>query len=421
MTNFKYLELLKNQKSLSLYIHIPFCLTKCYYCAFYSEAKACWNREDVSLYLDKLNQELDLLKAKYTKPFETVFIGGGNPGILTVEQLRNLLINIGPSKETTFEINPESLTQEHLSLFEDGLATRLSVGIQSFNDNILKILGRKARFKDNLKAVEFCKKLDSLKIDSSTNYFVKNQIISKAEFNKLDVQIKYSFDLMVALPTQALSSCIEDIDILVNNCNLKHLSLYCLTVEEGTYLYSLVKDKKIKHNSDLFEKDLLENIWDYLLRLGFTHYEVSNFTKDNNRCLHNLRYWTLSPYFSLGCSAASTIYDDNSLIRITNSSNKDKYISTPPYSDLEVENLSKSEFLEEYLIVSLRNKRGLNFAFMDKQFNINKDLLISVFSKINKDFYIVNEDSLCLSENGFLLLDTIILDVSLALDKIINN
>ncbi len=418
MIEFKYLKLLDNQESLSLYIHIPFCQSKCYYCAFYSEDNSCWDEENIKLYLNKLNKELALLKLNYSKNFETVFIGGGNPGVLSVDQLRNLLINIGPSKETTFEINPESLTNEHISLFKEGLVTRVSIGIQSFNDNILKILGRGARKKDNLKALEFCNKLDSLDIDLNDNYFIKNKMISYEQYLSLGTKIKYSFDLMSALPTQKLQDCIEDINILNNNCNLSHLSLYCLSVEEGTYLYSLVKNKQIKKNSDLFEKDILENLWNYLNTLGFHHYEISNFAKDDNKCLHNLRYWTLSPYISLGSSSASTIYDDDRLIRLTNISNKEKYINSELFDYYEEEVLSKSQFLDEYLIVSLRNKNGLNFDYLKNIFNVSKADLIKAFSKIDSNYYIINNDAISLTEEGFLLLDTIILDISIGLNSL---
>jgi oxygen-independent coproporphyrinogen-3 oxidase len=419
MIDFKYLKLLNNQESLSLYVHIPFCQSKCYYCAFYSEDNSCWDEENIKLYLDKLHKELDLLKSNYSKTFETVFIGGGNPGVLSVAQLRDLLINIGPSKETTFEINPESLTNEHLSLFKEGLATRVSIGIQSFNDNILKILGRGARKKDNLKALEFCNKLDLLDIDISDNYFIKNNIIKAEKYLSFGVKIKYSFDLMSALPTQKLQDCIEDINILINNCSLKHLSLYCLSVEEGTYLYSLVKKQKIKKNSDLFEKDILENLWKYLNKLGFEHYEISNFAKEDNKCLHNLRYWTLSPYISLGSSAASTIYDNDKLIRLTNISNKENYINSDLFDYYEEEILDKNQFLDEYLIVSLRNKKGLNFHYLKNKFNISKDVVTKAFSKIDSNYYIVDKDTIKLSEEGFLLLDTIILDISLAFEDLV--
>ncbi len=420
MIDFKYLKLLKQQNTLSLYIHIPFCVTKCYYCAFYSEDKNCWDKDTVNSYISKLNKELFVLKENYDNFFETVFIGGGNPGVLSIEQLRNLLINIGPSRETTFEINPESLTLDHLRLFKEGLATRISVGIQSFNDDILKILGRNARRKDNLKALQFCKTLDSLKIVINDNYFIKNNIISEEEYKKSNTTIKYSFDLMSSLPTQKLEDSINDIDTINSICDLKHLSLYCLSVEEGTDLYRLVENKKINKNSDLFEKDLLENLWAHLSKLGYEHYEVSNFTKDKNYCLHNLRYWNLSPYISLGSTSASTIYDKETLIRINNTASIKDYNNSPLFSFYDDEILNKAQFLDEYLIVSLRNNRGLNYDSMEKHFNITKGMLLKAFSKINKENYVVDQDSLYLNEEGIILLDTIILTISIELEKLKN-
>lgn len=415
-----YLELLDKQDSLSLYLHIPFCNAKCYYCAFYSEDKKCWNDDKIDLYINKLSKEIKIIKSYYKKPFDTVFIGGGNPGVLGYDRLRQLLILIGPSKETTFEINPESLSNEYINLFKEGLATRVSVGIQSLDDKILKILGRKARYEDNIKAISIIHELEDLEVNIEDNYFINKNIISKEEYKALNIEIKYSFDLMTSLPTQTSDDTIKDLYEIVSKIDLLHFSLYCLTVEEGTYLYSLVKDKKIKKNNDLFEKDLLEKLWSDLNDLGFYHYEVSNFTMHENQCLHNLRYWDLSPYVGLGCSAASTIYDDDKLIRITNTSNIDSYNSNELFEEYEVEHLNKKEHLEEYLIVGLRNKRGIKYNYLNKYFGIEKETIIQSFRILEKDLYEINLDSINISEKGFIILDKIILDISINLDKILN-
>lgn len=421
MIELKYLQLLEKQETLSLYIHIPFCTTKCYYCAFYSEDNKCWSEKDIDMYLDKLFKEIDLLKQFYNKNFDTVFIGGGNPGTLSLSNLRKLLIKIGPSKETTFEINPESLSRDYLTLFKEGLATRISIGIQSFDEKILKLLGRSARKQDNLKALEFCRELDNLKLELSENYFIKNKIINISDYKKLNTKIKYSFDLMSSLPTQSIKDSINDINILVENTKLTHISLYCLTIEEGTYLYSLVNDKIIDTNNDLYEKDMLKQLWNYLANIGFKHYEVSNFAKNDDMCEHNLRYWKLKPYISLGSSSASSIYDNKKLIRLTNTSSYKEYINNDLLENYEIEQLNLNQFLDEYIIVSLRNKDGLNFDFLKKYFNLSKQVVISAFSKYDNSLYIINNDSINLSESGFIILDTIILEISLYFeDKIIH-
>jgi len=413
MIDLKYLQLLEKQNTLSLYIHIPFCTTKCYYCAFYSEDNKCWNAKDIDMYLDKLFKEIDLLKKFYNKNFDTVFIGGGNPGTLPLSLFRKLLIKIGPSRETTFEINPESLSSDYLTLFKEGLATRISIGIQSFDDNILKLLGRKARKEDNLKALEFCRDLDNLKLDLNDNYFIKNKLIDKITYIKLNTKIKYSFDLMSSLPTQSIKDSINDINILVENTKLTHLSLYCLTIEEGSYLYSLVNNKKINTNSDLYEKDMLKKLWDYLDTLDFKHYEISNFAKNGDICEHNLRYWKLKPYISLGSSSASSIYNCNKLIRLTNTSSYKEYINNNLLENYEIEKLNLNQFLDEYIIVSLRNKDGLAFDYLEEYFKLSKQTVISAFSKYDKSLYNINSDSISLTESGFIILDTIILEISL--------
>lgn len=421
MIDLKYLQLLEKQESLSLYIHIPFCTTKCYYCAFYSEDNKCWNEKDINMYLDKLFKEIDLLKQFYNKNFDTVFIGGGNPGTLTLPNLRKLLIKIGPSKETTFEINPESLTSDYLTLFKEGLATRISIGIQSFDDHILKLLGRNARKEDNFKALKFCRDLDNLKLDLNDNYFIKNKLIDKTSYIELNTKIKYSFDLMSSLPTQSIKDSINDINILVDNTKLTHLSLYCLTVEEGSYLYSLVNNKKINTNNDLYEKDMLKKLWAYLESINFNHYEVSNFAKNNDICEHNLRYWKLKPYISLGSSSASSIYNNGNLIRLNNTSSYKEYINNDLLENYEIEELNLNQFLDEYIIVSLRNNEGLSFNFLEKYFKLPKEIVISAFSKYDKSIYNINCDSISLTESGFIILDTIILEISLYFeDKLIS-
>jgi len=197
---------------LSLYLHIPFCTTCCSYCAFYSEPIN-ENTAFLNAYVDRLEQEI-LAVASRVERFATIFIGGGNPGSLSAEQLRRLLVaaKAGLSDEVTVEMNPETFSEAFFDVFSEGLVTRLSMGIQSMDDATLNRLGRNARRCDNLRGINLAQKAHEA------------------------YGIELSFDLMVCLPGQTVDDAISDLKEVLTLSEADHISLYCLTVEEGTEL-----------------------------------------------------------------------------------------------------------------------------------------------------------------------------------------
>lgn len=413
----------KNNKTLSLYVHIPFCTSKCEYCAFYSEPIENWNKNDiVSLYLEKLIKEIKKVrKARKNVPFDTVFIGGGNPGSLSIKQLRELLINIGPSNETTFEINPESYCskfEDYNNIFKEGLATRLSMGIQSVNDETLKTLGRNATRNINLKALALVRKLTSIKVNRADNYFLKYNLYKNDQVPHIE-NIEISLDLMSCIPGQSLKMAKSDIDFVKHIANPNHISLYCLTVEEGTALKNRVDDDKLAIMNDEEQGAHLNSLWEYLNQQGYTHYEISNFEKNNKECKHNMRYWNLDSSIGIGTHAASTLFNKKGeLIRLYQDTNFTEYIENEVFSSYEKEILDRDKRFEEYLIVALRTKKGLNKKILAQKYKISNAKLSKMLLKIDKKYFSENEEFVFLNEMGFMLLDSITLSLSMAYDQL---
>jgi oxygen-independent coproporphyrinogen-3 oxidase len=417
----KLLKLTASSDMISLYIHIPFCSTKCDYCAFYSESQSHWNKDDiVERYLDRLNKEISAVKISLkNKPFESVFIGGGNPGSLSINQLRSLLINIGPSLETTFEINPESFIEDfdgYKKIFSDGLATRLSMGIQSMDDSVLNILNRNASKDDNLKALSFANELSSIKIDRDFNYFINNNLYSNSLVPVID-RIEISLDLMTCLPTQTLEMAKNDIEAVTRIANPNHLSLYCLTVEEGTKLKDRVGLGDVKVMNEDEQTEHLNALWSYLKQSGYDHYEVSNFSKNGKECAHNNKYWTLKSYIGLGSHSASTLYDGNELVRLYNDSTFNEFIKGDVFSGYQEEIIDIPIQRDEYLLVALRTSKGISIDILNQKYNIEEDVLNKSLASVDSSLYNQNEHFVWLNEQGFMLLDSIVLSLSLGLDN----
>jgi oxygen-independent coproporphyrinogen-3 oxidase len=380
--------------NLSLYVHIPFCNSCCSYCAFYSEPKGSWIGYSDS-YVDRLEQEILFYAEKLHKPFETIFFGGGNPGCLSFEQLERLLKAsqlFGQSRECTIEMNPESFSPAFFPLFEQKLVSRLSMGIQSMHDSSLKSMGRNASKSDNLQGIAFANQVRQL------------------------YGTDLSFDLMTCIPGQTIEQALEDIDTLVSLSDPGHLSLYCLTIEEGTELARQVSSHSITLLSEDGQEEMLESCWKHLKKLGFRHYEISNFAKNDKRCLHNLRYWELESYLGLGSSAASTIVKEGKATRITQEQDLKAFSSSKLFSGYVFEHLSKTEQLEEYLLMALRTDEGIDKNTFSLRFGQNFDNLFSnILLTFEKDWFSDSPNTFSLQEEGMMFLDDIVLRLSMGI------
>ena len=366
-------------KPLSLYIHVPFCHSKCDYCAFYSLPEKCTGNIEISRYISTLSAQIKAINEDYQRPFYSIFIGGGNPGILGYENIMDILKLAeanGKPEEVTIEINPEDVNAEISSLAP--YLTRVSVGVQSLNEKTLRTLGRNASLKNTERALS---------------------ILSSSPFD-------FNVDLMVAVPGQRIEDVLDDIEG-VNKYNPGHISLYCLTFEEGTPLI----ERAIPVGEDV-ESDILLAAWHKLSSLGFEHYEISNFAKKGKRCKHNMVYWKLGQYIGLGPSAESSIgYSE--IVSMRNTENLSDYLKDPAF---ECTPLDTSESKEEYLLVALRINDGIDKDEYRARFGSDFDSEYEhALDSISQEDYINTDRTFSLTESGMMKLDRIILTLALQL------
>ncbi len=364
------------ERPLSLYIHVPFCHKRCDYCAFYSSV---FNSEVCDKYYRNLKLELEKVVSEVNKPFETVYLGGGNPILLGKErivELLNIAYRYGKAKETTVEINPEDIDSSLSNLYP--LVTRISTGLQSMSDDTLTLLNRRTRVKDNYKALEYL----------SSSHFIWN------------------VDLITSVPTTEIADSIRDIDI-VTSYNPDHISFYSLTFEENTPL--------IKRMAPIEEEEdrlFLVSGWHRLKEHGYDHYEISSFSHNGNECLHNKAYWSLSQYIGLGPSAESFLgYSDGVTMR--NKESLEEFISSPSF---DCERLTREECEESFLLTLLRTKYGINKKEYERRFNRSFDsLYLKNINMLDKSWYKNDEVCFSLTEEGMMMNDSIILTLSLSI------
>lgn len=326
----------------SLYCHIPFCVSKCLYCDFFS-LPCCNVSED---YLNCLLKEIDFYKNKFSiDHFRTVYVGGGTPSLLSAHQIELLLSSAVSSQtiEVTMEMNPESLTEEKLRSFSNSGGNRLSLGIQSFNDKALETIGRVCRSKHAEKALDTVKKVWNGRLN---------------------------LDVIAGLPDQSDDEFLLSLEKVLSY-NPDHVSMYTLTVEEETPLYSEIEANRIKFDFDDADRQWLLGR-EILFKKGFTQYEVSNFSLPGAECLHNLTYWNLENYIGVGAGASGSVYGSCGE-RWANKNDVDAYVKN--ISALKFDSVSEREELPvetqefEFLMMGLRKGSGVNSAEYSNRFS----------------------------------------------------
>ncbi|MCR4649684.1 MAG: radical SAM family heme chaperone HemW [Lachnospiraceae bacterium] len=268
-----------NDNNLGIYIHIPFCVKKCNYCDFNS---ASFSDEIKNRYIDALCEEIKFRSVCFSdRKIDTVFMGGGTPSILLPEQTGRIFdclrsfFDIKDNAEITIETNPGTLDKDKLKAYRSFGVNRLSMGLQSFNDNELKVLGRIHNEKDFL--------------DSFNN-------AREEGFKNINV------DLMSAIPLQTLSSFESNL-LKIKKLSPEHVSIYSLIIEENTPFY----DMKLDLPTEEDEREMVHMIPDVLT--GYSQYEISNYAKKGYECRHNIKYWKRDEYLGFGLSSASLIKD----------------------------------------------------------------------------------------------------------------
>lgn len=335
-------------KNIGIYIHIPFCKRKCFYCDFCSfETNANLYKE----YVDCLIEEIKNCNVNNKEVLiKTIYIGGGTPSIID-EKYIELIISVLKDKfnfdkkcEMTIEVNPGTANIDKLKKYKEIGINRLSIGLQTTNDRLLNLIGRIHNFN------EFENVYD---------------IARSVGFKNVNV------DLMIGLPTQTIDDVVESLDKIIKK-NPEHISVYSLILEEGTKLEKMVKNRKIDVLEDELERDMYWTVKRTLKQNGYNHYEISNFAKSGFESKHNTDCWKQHEYLGFGLSAHSYFND----IRYSNICDISKYISNIKNKDFE-KNVEINEIQDkkskenEFIILGLRMLKGVNIDSFYKIFNEN--------------------------------------------------
>ncbi len=319
-----------------LYIHIPFCAKKCAYCAFYSVASKDWKKQES--FFQSLETEIKNLKSLYPDFLpETVFIGGGTPTVLGASQLETLLADVAEAidlscvTEYSCEANPGTLDPQKLAALRAGGVNRLSVGVQSFDESILKTLGR---------------------IHTAAEAEEAFALAREAEFKNINL------DLIFGVPGQSLEAVERDLDCALARAP-EHLAVYNLIYEDGT---PLTASNPARLDEEL-EREMYYRIRERLIEEGFVHYEISNFAKPGFECLHNRLYWSGGEYFGAGPAAHSHWQGR----RWANASNLTDYCANGPSTGFRIsprrefeETLDSEAKAHETLVMGLRLLEGVD-------------------------------------------------------------
>ena len=337
-----------------LYIHIPFCRKKCPYCDFYSVS---YDKKTAYTFIDILIHQISRFKNVFD--FDTVYIGGGTPSCLDLELLEKLLdiFKDRNIQEFTIEANPDSLSFQKLRLFRERGVNRLSIGVQSFNDNKLKRLGR---------------------IHSSHQAKQAIEMALKEKFTNVNI------DLIFGVYQERFWEWKQDLKTALN-FPITHISIYNLTYERDTLLYKRLQNKEIKPLTDEEEARMYIYGIKFLKKRGFTQYEISNFSKKGYQCQHNMKYWLLKPFLGLGPSAVSFI--NNRYSKYPPDINK--YICNHQIhkGTCQINVNSKEKMLIYKVILGLRMLKGVEVSWkaLPGEFKLKiRDLLKQKYVKYNR-------------------------------------
>lgn len=331
--------------NLGIYIHIPFCKSKCSYCDFLSFVPK--SEDEKNRYVDYLIKEIGLYSKLYGKRcVDSIYFGGGTPSLIGTKNVNRIMeaiysgFNVLDHSENTLEINPGT-TDEHLykEIYNTGI-NRASLGLQTSDDRIIKTLNRTSSFKDFLKAVNELKESG-----------IKN----------------ISADLMLSLPGNTEERELKDAK-LISELGINHISAYSLIVHENTPIYEDIKNKKLILPSEDEERKSYHDLSNFLSEIGYERYEISNFAKSGFESRHNKKYWNLDEYLAFGIAASAFIEGE----RRKNFSNLKYYYEVLDRKELpyRVEYvLDLSDKMSEYSFLNIRTKDGISLEKFNERFN----------------------------------------------------
>ncbi len=349
----------------NLYIHIPFCKKKCFYCDFISYP----NKDDyIEEYIDTVIKEYSNYKAE-EYIIKTVYIGGGTPSYIDSKYIVKLLkeINLEKADEITIEINPGTVTKEKLINYKNSGINRLSIGLQATQDTLLKEIGRIHTYNEFLNTYNMARDIG---------------------FKNINI------DLMLGLPKQTLEDIIRSVKKIIE-LKPEHISIYSLILEEGTKMYDMVNKQKCTLPKEDEEREMYWAVKNILEKNGYNHYEISNFAKNGYHSKHNIDCWNQKEYIGIGVAAHS--YLNNR--RYSNLGNIEEYIKK--YNDKEIHEIQdKISQEKEYMILGLRKLEGVYISEFELKFNENPIYLFR--NELNK---LVNLELIEIDLNNIRLTD----------------
>lgn len=372
------------KKNSALYVHIPFCDHKCIYCDFYSII----TKDNFNAFLDSLKKEILFYSAKYSagRKISSIFFGGGTPSLMSAEYIGEIInslkenFDVNDDVEITLETNPGTVDKNKFKDFYKEGINRISIGIQSFDEQELKFL---TRIHNKEKAI--------------------TTVHQAAEVGFENISI----DLIFNLPGQTKEKWIDNLNQAFA-LPVKHISAYSLILERGTILNKMVLDGKVKMQNEDYDADLYDITIDKLIENGFHQYEVSNFTLPGFECVHNNAYWRYRDYLSFGTSAHSFVKGE----RWWNYSSLKKYITEIAlngHAKAGVEILSANDSLNEYVMLALRSS-GLDTQEFRSLFGESwLKSKMNYFKELEKySFVTIMNEKISLTKKGYLICDEII-------------
>ena len=361
-----------------IYVHIPFCKQKCKYCDFISFASY---NENYKEYVECLISEIKNKKIENAPKVNTIYLGGGTPSILESEDIIKIIgaikerFELDENYEITIEINPGTITKEKLKDYKEVGINRLSIGLQSTHNRILKLIGRIHSYDDFLNTYNLAKEVG---------------------FENINV------DLMLAIPTQTQEELLESVQEVIN-LNPNHISLYSLILEDGTELEKMISKGEYELLNEEIERKMYWKTKKLLEENGYNHYEISNFSKKDSESKHNMDCWNQNQYIGFGV-AAHSYYNE---IRFSNINSLELYIMNVKNNDFEKnveinEVQDKPAQMREFMLIGLRKINGIKISDFERKFRINPLFYFRFeISKLTEEGLIeVDLDNIKLTEKG---------------------
>ena len=380
-------------KKIGIYVHIPFCKQKCKYCDFvsYDCTKIECMEKSEDEYFNCLLMEVEeksndynievINGEKHKIAVNTIYIGGGTPSFVDEKYIERILqklrecFKVERTAEITIEVNPGTVTEEKLKTYYKAGINRLSIGLQSTNDELLKMLGR---------------------IHKYSQFEETFNMARKVGFNNINV------DLMIGLPNQTIENVKESLETIIEK-SPEHISVYSLIVEENTKIYDLIESGKLILPEENVERDMYWLVKNTLEEAEYKHYEISNFAKRKKESKHNMNCWNQESYLGIGLAAHS--YFNGT--RFSNIDNLSQYINNYKnnasiHNIVFHENQDKDSMMKEYMLIGLRKIDGIDITDFKAKFSENPIYIFrnELNKLVNEDLVVVDESHVKLTNKG---------------------